>query len=418
MITGRPTIKLNITFVLALGLLIGQASVFKASAQVIHVAAKLKLTAHANPGRNASPPKSLLHRVKSKARQSIAPAVLVNDEPITNYEISKRQALLGARAKGVGKRASAKFKQLLQSKSTRAHLEKIFKKIIADNKGKSREEIIKIIKRKKKQYALTLQKRAVASARASVMPGLRKKAMEELIKERLQIQEAKRLNVLVSDEELDGIIKNIAKNNKMTPTQFADHLKKMGTSVDTMRSRFRAMLSWRNVVRSKYGYQISVKSGDIDRFVSKTNHDIAVNTQFKLQRITLALPANAQNNVIAQRLNDANAIRNSFSGCGNTGTLVKKFGGARLENIGDKNAATIKEPTRSLILNAADGEMLPPQVRAGSVHLWIVCGRKAVSGDAAKRTKAKASLKSKEFEVLGRRHLKDLRQDANIEYKD
>ncbi len=360
---------------------------------------------------------TILHKVKSSKSQSIAPAVLVNDEPITNYEISKRQALLGSGAKGVKKRAESKFKQMLKSPSTKTYMEKMIKKIVAENPGKSREEIIAIINKKKKQYALSLQKRAVSSARASIMPGLKKKALEELINERLKTQEAKRLNLLVSDEDVDSILKNVAKNNKMTLKQFAKHLKGMGSDIETIRSRYKAMLSWRRVIRAKFGQQIAVNSGDIDRYVAKTKQDSAANSQFNLQRIALAVPANAKPNAIAQRLNEANAIRNSFTNCKNTGKLVKNFGGARLEILGDQNATKISEPTRSMILNAADGEMLPPEVKPGSVQLWIVCGRKTVNADIAKRSKAKDTLKVKEFDIMAQRHLKDLRQDAHIEYK-
>lgn len=375
---------------------------------------------HTDPARVSTPARYAhtprIHLIAAKKRsQSIA--VLVNDGPITNWEIEQRQAFLGMNVKGLQKKAQARFKKLLKAPATTAHLKKMIQQIVKDNQGKSRDEIIAIIERKKKQYAKRLQRKAVGAVRAATLPGLRKKAIEELINERLQVQEARRLNVLVSDDDVDNIIKDIAKRNKMTLKQFGAHLAKLGTNIETMRSRFRAMLSWRNVIRRQFGHQVAVRTGDIDRAVSQAAEATATKSEFKLQRITFAVPANAQPGTLAERLKTANELRNNFSGCASTGTLANQYGGARLENLGSKNAASISEPARSMIQNAADGEMLPPLMAAGGVHLWIVCGRKSVDGAVAQREQAKKTLQLQEFEVLGQRHLKDLRQDAHIEYR-
>ena len=70
-----------------------------------------------------------------------------------------------------------------------------------------------------------------------------------------------------------------------------------------------------------------------------------------------------------------------------------------------------------MLLNAADGEMLPPTVAPGAVQLWIVCGRKAVSAQTTQRNQAEKSLKKRELDVMAKSHLKDLRQDAHIEHR-
>ena len=56
-----------------------------------------------------------------------------------------------------------------------------------------------------------------------MIPGLRKKALEELIEERLKFQEAKRTSVTISDDEVEKAFKGIAERNKMTADQFIAH---------------------------------------------------------------------------------------------------------------------------------------------------------------------------------------------------
>ena len=70
-----------------------------------------------------------------------------------------------------------------------------------------------------------------------------------------------------------------------------------------------------------------------------------------------------------------------------------------------------------MLINARDGEMLPASVGDKAVELWVICGRKTVGADDAKRESAKEDLRQREFQVLAERHLNDLRQDAHIEYR-
>ncbi|CFX37360.1 SurA domain protein (fragment) [Candidatus Filomicrobium marinum] len=355
---------------------------------------------------------ALVHVTASRT-QGIA--VLVNDEPITNYEIELRQKLLAMNVGGLQERAQANFKKLVKAESTNTKLKAILDTTIKANQGKSREEILAIFEQKKKDFAKGLQEQAVSSARASVLPGLRKKALEELIEERLKLQEAKRLNVLAEDDEVNKIIAGLAERNKMNEKQFEAHMKKMGTDVYTMRTRFQAMMSWQNVVRRQFGHQIAITDRDLDRAVSQVQAEDQ--TELNLQRIVLIVPDKVDQAVVARRLREASALRQNFKGCSMTGTLAKSEGATRFDNIGPRAASTIAEPTRTLLLNASDGEMLPATVGSEGIELWVLCGRKVVEAKETQRDEAVKELRQQEFNVLAERHLKDLRQDAHIEYR-
>ena len=342
-------------------------------------------------------------------------AVLVNDEPITGYEIQQRQRMMGLSA-NIQSQATDNFKRMLQNPATSERLKAILNETINANKGKSKEQIIAIFEERKKQYALSLQKQAVENARAGVLPGLKKAALDELIDEKLKMQEAKRLNVLASDEEANALVKSIADRNKMTEAQFAQHIKGMGADVGTMRNRFRANLSWNQVIRRRFGHQVAITERDVDRMVAQgpAGDD---QVELEVQRITLAVPAKLEQKAIAQRIQDADALRRKFGGCKSAQSLAASVPDAKFEALGNRKSSSIAEPTRSLLVSAKDGEMLPPSVGQGGVELWMVCGRTTITADAEKRSAAQEELRQKELEVLAKRHLKDLRQDAHIEYR-
>ena len=341
---------------------------------------------------------------------------LVNDEPITAYEIEQR-ARLNALSSNIGARAQENFKRIVAQESTNKQLRAILDETIQSNQGKTREQVLAIFEERKKQFAANLQKQAMESARASIVGTQRKGALEELIDERLKLQEAKRLNTLAEDAEVDKVVKSLAERNKITPEQFAQNIKSMGADISAMRSRFRATLSWNEVIRRRFGHQVAIAQRDVDRFVSKAP-GAEDSLELQLHRITLSLSAKLDQKQMAQRLQEAEAAKSRFTNCKAMPGLAKGLSGTRHEDLGTRRLQDIAEPTRSLLANAKDGEMLPPSVAQGGIELWAVCGRKVVKAAEEKVAQAKDELRQREFELLSRRHLKDLRERADICYRN
>ncbi|MGH1417571.1 MAG: SurA N-terminal domain-containing protein [Hyphomicrobiaceae bacterium] len=364
---------------------------------------------------------------KSKKRTQ-AIVALVNDEPVTSYAVRLRQNLMGLGNKNIGERAKANFQRLLKGSNVKTDLQAILKKTIEANKGKSRDEIIAIFDKRKLAYAKRLQKRAVSSARSSVLSGLRKKALDELIDERLKLQEAKRLNLLAPDDNVNKAIKSMAERNKMDEKKFARYLKSIGTDIYTLREKVKASMSWSSVIRRQFGRQAHLSSRDIDRWRDKNVATVSApdaKASLKLQRVTFALAGKFKDADFAQLLKRADSLRKRHKSCNSTPGLVKSVSGARFEDLGTRPAGSIAEPTRTMLLNAQPGEMLPASVAAGGVELWILCDRTAAGGAtagpgpsaSAGASSAGDKEKKREFDLLSQRHLKDIRQDAHIEYR-
>ncbi|MGH9810504.1 MAG: SurA N-terminal domain-containing protein, partial [Terriglobia bacterium] len=200
-----------------------------------------------------------------KGLQSIV--VLVNDEPITGYEIEQRARYLAAN-QNISEQAKDSFNKLIHAESTSKHLRAILDEVIAANRGKTREQILAIFEERKKQFGMSLQKRAIESARSTVLPALKKKAQEDLIEEHLKMQEAKKLGVEITDADVNRIIKGIADRNKMTEAQFEQHIKGTGFDIQTLKDRLKAQQAWNEVIRRRFAAQISISQRDIDRVVS------------------------------------------------------------------------------------------------------------------------------------------------------
>ena len=341
--------------------------------------------------------------------------LLVNDEPVTGYEIEQRATLMAAGSGGgqdMRARAESRWKQIIQDPKTNER----FQQYLREKQPSSREEAAAL----QKQFVGDLQKNMLEQLRREARVGniqkFRAQAREELIDEKLKLQAGKRLSIAVTDDEVDRAFKDMVSRNKATEEQFVAQLKAQGLEPATIKARTRAALVWRDVIRRQYGHQITVNDRDIDRFVEQSADEGSVpKVEMQLHRITLAVPGRIDQAALARRLAEAEALRKRFRGCRNTQELVKDLPDARFESLANQAAASVAEPTRSLLLNAKDGEMVPPTLASTGVELYAVCGRKTVKADEEKRLKAQQELTMREFDVVSRRHLRDLRAEALIE---
>jgi peptidyl-prolyl cis-trans isomerase SurA len=337
------------------------------------------------------------------ATQSIV--ALVNDEPITGYEIEQRitLALMG----------TPELQQRMQARLKSPKINDQFKafaiKRLQANPPKSEAEQQARVKELQAQFVGTLREEVVREFR----PVARQKALDELIEERLKMQEAKRADVVATKEDVDRILKGMAERNKMTLEEFSEHVTKAGADINAMRERIKASLSWADVIRRKFGHQIIVSTRDVDRMVANINGQDDVDLH--VARILLSTPTDQKG--MARRMSEAERLRTGFRDCSTMSALASGAEGARYDDLGDRRPSSLPEPTRSLLMNAHDNEMLPPSLGEGGVELWALCGRKQIKAEESKRETAENDLRQKEFEILAKKYLKDLRQDAHIEMR-
>jgi peptidyl-prolyl cis-trans isomerase SurA len=204
----------------------------------------------------------------------------------------------------------------------------------------------------------------------------------------------------------------------MTLEQFHQHLRSSGVEPSTMRERFRAQSAWREVIRRRASMSVSITQRDVDRVLSTTASEAGEDTvELQVQKLTLLVPGKLDQAVLARRLAEADGLRQKFSGCKTMPDLARAAADVRYEDLKYIKPSSIGEPTRSLLLSARDGDLLPPSTAAHGVEVYAVCGRRPIKADEKQREKAEGELAQREYEIVAKRHLRDLRQDAHIEYR-
>lgn len=118
--------------------------------------------------------------------------------------------------------------------------------------------------------------------RLKIMP----QVVEGLVEESLKLQEAARVNLPVSDEEIKEGLGTIAKQNNLTADQFTAQLKKAGINEKTLNRQIKAQLAWNNVVKKKLRSEVSVSETDITNYIEDAKKKIG-QTEYRVSEIFL-----------------------------------------------------------------------------------------------------------------------------------
>lgn len=283
----------------------------------------------------------------AKPASAASIAVLVNDEPITDYEIAQRTRLIQATSGGQAGRAQA---------------------------------------------------------------------VDELIEEKLKMQAARRLGIAVSESELSQAFNQIASQVNLSPSQFSQALGQIGVDPETLRSRLRADLAWRDIVRQQLRQEINVRDRDVEALLTERG-EAATGTSIELtmRQIQFVIPSNSSQDFVRRRQQEANQFRAQFTGCDTARDLAANYRDAVVRSEIRRTSNDLPPQMRETLVNLSEGEVSPPQVTEEAVELIAVCERREVQDMEAARSEIQDSMVNEQGERLARRLMIDLKQAAIIE---
>ena len=250
-------------------------------------------------------------------------------------------------------------------------------------------------------------------------PALKKEATDLLIEEKLQMQEGKKQTVTPDEADVNKIVEDMAKKNNLTADGLAKALGQMGVNAKTLRDRIRAQLVWQDVVRRKFRREVTIGEVDVDKALSESGEqqpEGSDQTSLQLRQIKFEVSSGDQR-AVAARLAEAESLRARFSSCASVTELANSVQGASVKSLSDQAPASLAQPARLLVMNAKVGQMTPPTLSPSGIELYAVCGKKAISATAEVRQQTERKLLNDELSVRAERLLRDLKQEAFIEYR-
>ena len=348
-----------------------------------------------------------------------------------------------------------------------------------------------------------------------VVERIRTQVLRSLVDEKLQLQEAERVEIAVDEKEVDSSIDRLAEDNSMTRDGIQEFLAENEISIETLRNQVRAELAWSQFVRRSFGGRVTIGDGQIEEQYRRTLQAIdqpryllgeillrtdglsdetrtrqlsdtiirqlrsgvefaAVARQFsvspsasnggqlgwvgadqlnptlsgalsQMQPGQISSPIITPAGVYILALQDRRigtkrdamqdriavlsirypketpaatiaAFRTDFKTCNGAETRAEKDG-AQSTRSALVPLAQVPNAIRSVLSTMDAGTMSEAREHTSGIDLLIVCDRKDDQGIIISRDDIADNIYSQRVSMLARRHLRDLRRDAVVDYR-
>jgi parvulin-like peptidyl-prolyl isomerase len=220
---------------------------------------------------------------------------------------------------------------------------------------------------------------------------LEKQILDKLIDEKLQLQEAQNLGIVVDKKDIEDGFGNIAEQNHLTADQFKEQLTRAGVHLSTLDDQIRAELAWAQVVRRKLGPEVSVSENDITSAENMINRSKG-KPIYQVAEILLTVPNEAKDAEVrrgAQRLIDQISHGAPFS------AVARQFSQAPGAGTGG-DLGWVKQGQLDPKLDAAlqklhPGQISPPIRTDKGYHILFLRNQSVIGGKDAAATDGTAT---------------------------
>ncbi len=209
---------------------------------------------------------------------------------------------------------------------------------------------------------------------------LRERVLRNLIDERLQLQEAQRRNIKVSDAELDRHFAFVAQQNNLTPERFEEQLRAGGVSREELTLQFQAELAWGKLVRQRILPTINVSDEEVQAAVARLREQ-AGQTEYLVSEIFLSIDQPDQEDEarrLAERLVDQVRRGTPFP------VVARQFSqGSTAANggaVGWVQLGTLPEEVDEALRRLERGQISEPIRTATGIYIVAVGDRRQILG--------------------------------------
>ncbi len=98
---------------------------------------------------------------------------------------------------------------------------------------------------------------------------LQRQAMNNLVNERLQVQELSKYDSTVSDNEVNRRVAQLLTQRGVDPQEMAGKLQSVGISMETLREQVRSEIAWQRIINNVYGSRIRITDSQIEEMMDR-----------------------------------------------------------------------------------------------------------------------------------------------------
>ncbi len=253
---------------------------------------------------------------------------------------------------------------------------------------------------------------------------LKHKALDDLIDEKLVLQQANELKLSVTSEQVDRALDEVKQQNGLTDAQFRDALKAQGFSMDSYRRQLRKQILEMQAKNISVGSRINVTDDEIRQIYDSEVGKIKGEMRYHLQLILVQVSPKASDEDIARKQRVAEKVVELARGGTRWAELVRSYSDDDLSkaeggDLGYVAKEDLVDAVADEIEQMKNGELRGP-IRTGRgfqiVKLVDKKSKDVVSYEAAKEG-IRRRLFAQQLERVTQSWLKELRRKAHLDIR-
>jgi peptidyl-prolyl cis-trans isomerase SurA len=241
-----------------------------------------------------------------------------------------------------------------------------------------------------------------------------KAAQDELINEAIMLQEAKRLNIEITEAQIDSALQNVARNIKVSLDNLRKILAQNGVNESTLRDRLKAAIAWNEVTTVAVMPRIQISDVELERQAA-AKLDASTSYDYILKEVIFVLPSGSGS--ASGRTAEANQYRKNFQGCESAVQLSMSYTDAAVIDVGRRHATQLPEAIAKELAGLNVGGLTKPRVVETGVSMLAICAKSVAEDTTFIKGNLRAQAGNERLKGEVENYLKELRDKAKIIYE-
>ena len=201
---------------------------------------------------------------------------------------------------------------------------------------------------------------------------LRPQVLRTLVDERLQMQEAVRLDISVTESQIDDAVQRIAQQNRLDRQAFMGVLQQNGILPTVLRDQIRAGLTWQLVINARLRPSIDVTDEEVDAVVERIRTESG-GLEFRVSEIFLPVDNVLQEDEVAAM---AQRLVDQLRGGANFAALARQFSQSATASVGGDlgwvRDGQLAEELSTVLKALRPGQISRPIQTFGGIYLLLL----------------------------------------------
>jgi peptidyl-prolyl cis-trans isomerase SurA len=241
-------------------------------------------------------------------------------------------------------------------------------------------------------------------------------AAEQMIDQTLRMAEVKRLNISITDQQVDDAYARFAKSNKMQLSQLDGILAQSGVTKEHFKDFIRAQMSWNQALNARArgtGGGRMTEQEAVRKMLQQGGNKPSA-TEYMLQQVIFVVPASEKGSM-GKRKREAEAMRARFNGCETTRQFAKGLIDVTVRDLGRVLAPELPSEWADSIKKAGAGSATNVRETERGVEFIGICSAREVSDDRVAQMVLNGEKKADEkADEISKKYTDELRKKARI----